>query len=68
MIAHDLKEGFYLETRLWVFDKYRHDAQAPNAYGAMITYDFPVGKDDISNPEDLIHKDKIEQSITGVAQ
>ncbi len=68
MITHDLKEGFYLGTRLWVFDKYRHDAQAPNAYGAMITYDFPVGKDDISNPEDLIHKDEIEQSITGVAQ
>lgn len=46
MITHDLKEGFYLGTRLWVFDKIRHDAQAPNAYGATITYDIPVGHTD----------------------
>ena len=44
MITHDLKEGFYLGTRLWVFDKVRIDPQAPGAYGAQITYDFPVGK------------------------
>ena len=46
MITHDLKEGFYLGTRLWVFDKTRHDPQAPNAYGATITYDIPVGRTD----------------------
>lgn len=46
MITHDLKEGFYLGTRLWVFDKLRTDPQAPNAYGAAITYDIPVGKID----------------------
>ena len=46
MITHDLKEGFYLGTRLWVFDKVRHDAQAPSAYGATITYDIPVGHTD----------------------
>lgn len=46
MITHDLKEGFYLGTRLWVFDKIRNDPQAPNAYGAAITYDIPVGKID----------------------
>ncbi|RLP55380.1 MAG: ABC transporter ATP-binding protein [Ketobacter sp.] len=46
MITHDLKEGFYLGPRLWVFDKDRYDAQAPGAYGARITYDFPVGKVD----------------------
>jgi len=45
MITHDIKEGFYLGTRLWVFDKDRHDPQAPNAYGAQITYDLPVGDD-----------------------
>jgi NitT/TauT family transport system ATP-binding protein len=44
MITHDLKEGFYLGTRLIVFDKIRHDADYPNAYGAQITYDIPVGK------------------------
>lgn len=43
MVTHDLKEGFYLGTRLCVFDKIRHDPQAPNAFGARITYDLPVG-------------------------
>lgn len=42
MVTHDLKEGFYLGTRMWVFDKRRHDPHAPNAYGATITYDIPV--------------------------
>jgi NitT/TauT family transport system ATP-binding protein len=46
MITHDLKEGFYLGTRLLVFDKLRHDAQAPGRYGAGITYDLPVGQTD----------------------
>jgi len=44
MITHDLKEGFYLGTRLLVFDKVRHDPEYPNAYGAQITYDIPVGR------------------------
>jgi NitT/TauT family transport system ATP-binding protein len=42
MITHDLKEGFELGTRLLVFDKVRHDPQAPDAYGARITYDIPL--------------------------
>ncbi|RFA25523.1 lauroyl acyltransferase [Alkalilimnicola ehrlichii] len=46
MITHDLKEGFYLGTRLLVFDKVRHDPQAPGAYGANITYDIPIGQTD----------------------
>ncbi|MEC7546545.1 MAG: ABC transporter ATP-binding protein [Pseudomonadota bacterium] len=46
MVTHDLKEGFYLGTRLWVFDKLRQDPQAPGAYGASITYDLPVGQVD----------------------
>ncbi|WP_455203651.1 ABC transporter ATP-binding protein [Kaarinaea lacus] len=45
MITHDIKEGFYLGTRLWVFDKIRHDPQ-PNAYGSTITYDIPVNQCD----------------------
>lgn len=44
MVTHDLKEGFYLGTRLCVFDKRRHDPQAPNAFGAHITYDLPVSE------------------------
>lgn len=45
MITHDLKEAFALGTRLWVFDKTRHDPQAPEAYGATITYDLPISQD-----------------------
>ncbi len=45
MITHDIKEGFTLGTRLWVFDKVRHDPQAPGAYGARVTYDLPVDRD-----------------------
>lgn len=46
MITHDLNEGFYLGTRLLVFDKIRRDEQAPDAYGATVTYDLPVGRAD----------------------
>lgn len=42
MVTHDLSEGFYLGTRLMVFDKVREDPQAPHAYGATITYDIPT--------------------------
>ncbi|WP_232301153.1 ABC transporter ATP-binding protein [Gilvimarinus agarilyticus] len=57
MVTHDLTEGFYLGTRLWVFDKVRHDPQAPNAYGARITYDLPVG----DMPHDTFNQ--IQQSL-----
>ncbi len=46
MITHDLREGFSLGTRLLVFDKLRHDPQAPHAFGAGITYDLPVARAD----------------------
>jgi len=46
MITHDLSEGFYLGTRLWVFDKIRLDIQQSDAYGACITYDIPIGQTD----------------------
>ncbi|EMO7189426.1 ABC transporter ATP-binding protein [Pluralibacter gergoviae] len=44
MVTHDLAEGFNLGTRLLVFDKLRHDPQAPDAYGASITYDIPLNE------------------------
>lgn len=47
MITHDLKEGFALGTRLFVFDKVRVDPQAPGAYGSRVTYDLPLKR-----PED----------------
>jgi len=42
MVTHDLKESFELGTRLLVFDKVRSDTQAPEAYGATITYNIPL--------------------------
>ena len=53
MVTHDLKEGFYLGTRLWVFDKLRQDPQAPGAYGASITYDLPVGQVDKATYDEI---------------
>jgi NitT/TauT family transport system ATP-binding protein len=58
MITHDLHEGFYLGTRLLVFDKIRRDQQAPDAYGATITYDLPVGRTDA-----YLHQE-IEKAVT----
>ncbi len=48
MITHDLKESFQLGTRLLVFDKRRHDPQAPEAYGATVTYDLPLKARDLA--------------------
>lgn len=46
MVTHDLQEGFYLGTRLMVFDKVRLDPHQPEAFGATITYDLPIGASD----------------------
>jgi NitT/TauT family transport system ATP-binding protein len=42
MVTHDLQEGFELGTRLLVFDKVRDDPQAPDRFGATITYNIPL--------------------------
>jgi NitT/TauT family transport system ATP-binding protein len=42
MISHDIRESFELGTRLLTFDRVRNDPQAPEAYGASITYDIPL--------------------------
>ncbi len=55
MITHDLKEGFYLGTRLLVLDKVRHDPQAPQAYGATVTYDLPVGRQERAIYDQIRH-------------
>ncbi|HLA73619.1 MAG TPA: ABC transporter ATP-binding protein [Steroidobacteraceae bacterium] len=44
MVSHDIKESFMLGTRLLTFDKLRHDPQAPEAYGASVTYDMPLNR------------------------
>jgi NitT/TauT family transport system ATP-binding protein len=60
MVTHDLREGFSLGTRLLVFDKVRYDPQAPNAYGAKITYDIPLHD---KKEKETVFK-KINQTIT----
>ena len=42
MVTHDLQESFALGTRLLVFDKVRVDPQAPEAFGATITFNIPI--------------------------
>ena len=42
MVTHDVQESFHLGTRLLVFDKVRVDPQAPDRFGATITYDIPL--------------------------
>lgn len=53
MVTHDIQEAFKLGTRMLVFDKIRHDPQAPQAFGATITYDLNLenGPSDPDDPE-----------------
>jgi NitT/TauT family transport system ATP-binding protein len=44
MVSHDIKESFMLGTRLLTFDKLRHDPQAPERFGANVTYDMPLNR------------------------
>ena len=66
MITHDIKEGFYLGTRLLVLDKLRHDPQAPHAFGAGITYDLPVGASDRRLYEEI--RDEVRHSAALAAE
>ena len=52
MVTHDIQEAFKLGTRVLVFDKIRHDAQEPHAYGATITYDLPLSPAEKLRPPD----------------
>ena len=53
MVTHDIHEGFALGTRLIVFDKVRHDPQAPHLFGASITYDLPLRRNAPELPSTL---------------
>ena len=39
MVTHDIGEAFKLGTRILTFDRVRRHPQAPDAFGASITYD-----------------------------
>jgi NitT/TauT family transport system ATP-binding protein len=45
MVTHDIKEAFRLGTRLIALDRIRHDPQAPERFGARITYDLDLTRD-----------------------
>jgi NitT/TauT family transport system ATP-binding protein len=45
MVTHDIKEAFGLATRLIALDHTRRDPQAPERFGAKITYDFDLTRD-----------------------
>jgi NitT/TauT family transport system ATP-binding protein len=45
MVTHDIKEAFALGTRLIALDKKRVDPQAPERYGAIITYDLDLTRE-----------------------
>lgn len=68
MVTHDLHEGFHLGTRLWVFDKVRHDPHAPHRYGSTITYDVPLRSRD--KTEKLKELDEISARLqaTGTSE
>jgi len=42
MVTHDLSEAFKLGSRVLVLDRLRSDPQAPERYGASLTYDLPL--------------------------
>jgi len=48
MVTHDIKEGFALGTRVLVFDKLRKDSQAPEAYGATISFDLDAHRNEVA--------------------
>jgi NitT/TauT family transport system ATP-binding protein len=65
MVTHDLKEAFELGTRLLVFDKVRHDPQAPEAYGARITYNIPLRRRRAPEPSAPLKVDQAVSETTG---
>jgi NitT/TauT family transport system ATP-binding protein len=45
MVTHDIKEAFRLATRLIALDRPRIDPQAPERFGAKITYDLDLTRE-----------------------
>ena len=67
MVTHDLQEGFHLGTRLWVFDKIRHDPHATERFGSTITYDLTLrGDEAIPNNVNSKEMDEINTLLTAV--
>jgi NitT/TauT family transport system ATP-binding protein len=45
MVTHDISEAFGLATRLIALDHPRRDPQAPERFGAKVTYDLDLNRD-----------------------
>ena len=45
MVTHDIGEAFGLATRLIALDRPRRDPQAPERFGARVTYDLDLNRD-----------------------
>jgi NitT/TauT family transport system ATP-binding protein len=64
MVSHDIQESFHLGGRLLVFDKVRDDPQAPEAYGAHITYDIPLRKADRRTREQVLREVEAAEKLS----
>lgn len=51
MVTHDINEAFSLGTRVLTLDKWRHDAHAPQRYGATVVYDLPLTRKAAPQPD-----------------
>jgi NitT/TauT family transport system ATP-binding protein len=45
MVTHDIREAFGLATRLIALDRVRRDPQAPERFGAKVTYDLDLTRE-----------------------
>jgi NitT/TauT family transport system ATP-binding protein len=52
MVTHDLAEAFKLGSRVLVLDRLRTDPQAPDRFGASLTYDLPLKRAPAPRPEE----------------
>jgi len=52
MVTHDIREAFFLGTRVLTLDKARHDPHAPHRYGATIVYDIPAARGSVEHEDD----------------
>lgn len=65
MVTHDIDEAFKLGTRVLVFDKVRHDPDAPERYGATITYDLMLDRKNGASapePDQIVN---LQKTVTG---
>lgn len=68
MVTHDIHEAFKLGTRVLVFDKIRHDPDAPDRWGATITYDLPLDRPGVQTVPDAAALFALKKTTRGDAR